>query len=314
VSVGDQPRIDVRVSDAEREHAVALLQGHHAAGRLSLDEFSERVDEAYRARTTSDLDHALRELPFDQQPRPARRRSWWRVRGLPGWWLRVNGICTTIWLISAIGGGAYYFWPAWVMFGTGIPVLMSTGHGRRHHHPRPDRASTPAQSPPDLSTRTGRVVSSVLFIDVVESTARAAASGDAEWNRLLSDYERQVREEVTRHGGHEVFTKGDEVVAAFATPAAAVRSGQDIRTRAQQLGLEVRAGVHAGEVDQQGREMRGLAMHIGQRVCAAAEPGQILVSSTVRDLLAGSSLAFTDAGERELKGLPGPWRLFAVTG
>jgi class 3 adenylate cyclase len=109
-----------------------------------------------------------------------------------------------------------------------------------------------------------------------------------------------------------VFTKGDELVAAFATPAAAVKSGSAIRNCAQSLGLDIRAGVHAGEVDAHGHEIRGLAMHIGQRICVTAEPGQLLVSSTVRDLLAGSGMTFDDAGEHELKGVPGPWHLYAV--
>lgn len=313
MSVGDSPRSDVRVSDAEREQTVAQLQAHHAAGRLSFDEFTERVDEAYRAQSTAALDHALRELPREQASVSQRKRRR-RLPGLPGWWLRVNGICVTIWAITSLSSGVSYFWPIWVMFGTGIPVLMS--YGGRHHRRGIEHDhvhAVPPQNPADLTARSGRVVSSVLFVDVVESTAHAAAVGDEQWNKLLTEYERQVHDEVSRNGGHEVFTKGDEVVAAFATPAAAVRSGQEIRNRARLLGLDVRAGVHAGEVDQQGREMRGLAMHIGQRVCAAAQPGQLLVSSTVRDLLAGSSLRFTDMGEHELKGLPVPWRLFAVS-
>jgi class 3 adenylate cyclase len=109
-----------------------------------------------------------------------------------------------------------------------------------------------------------------------------------------------------------VFTKGDEMVASFATPAAAVKTGSAIRACAQSLGLDVRAAVHAGEVDAYGQEIRGLAMHIGQRICITAQPGQLLVSSTVRDLLAGSNMTFTDAGEHELKGVPGPWRLYAI--
>jgi class 3 adenylate cyclase len=329
MSVGDPSRADVRVSDAERERAVEVLRTHHADGRLTLEEFTDRVDEAYRARTESDLAHSLRELPPEvvdrsqhgrhhhhdhHQQRHQQRQRRPRRRRLPMWWIRVNGICTAVWAATTVGGGLHYFWPMWVMLGTSFPVVAAAGHGRRHEQTTDPDPAVPEQPAPVVENVTTRVVSSVLFVDVVESTQHAVAMGDREWNTVLASYQDSAREEIAACGGREVFTKGDEMVAAFATPAAAVRGGDAVRHRARALGLEVRAGVHAGEVDEHGHEMRGLAMHIGQRVCAAAQPGQLLVSSTVRDLLVGSTQEFTDIGEHELKGVPGPWRLFAVPG
>lgn len=313
MSVSEPPSVDVRVSDADRERVVEQLRAHHADGRIALDEFTERVEEAYRARTVADLQHALRELPAERErgkaehPSPRRRR---RLGRLPMWWLRVNGVCTAIWAATTVGSGYHYFWPMWVMLGTGIPVLKSF-HGHHAHHEPDLAAPVPPQSAP-VGEDTDRIVTSVLFVDIVASTEHAVSMGDAEWNRLLLDYQRDVEDDVRSCRGRDVFTKGDEVVAGFATPAAAVRCGSLVRERARARGLEVRAGIHSGEVDQTGQQMRGLAIHIGQRVCAAAQPGQLLVSSTVRDLLVGSKLTFRDAGEHDLKGVPGPWRLYEV--
>ena len=311
MSGGDGPRVDVRVSDADRDRAAEALQAHHASGRLTLDELTQRIEETFRARSLSDLDHALRELPAERAVASTPRRRW-RHQRLPGWWVRVNGICTAVWAATTVGSGPHYFWPMWVMLGTGIPVVASAGQGRRKQADPGGRSAVPPQVTP-TETGIGRVVTSVLFVDIVDSTTHAATMGDARWNTLLSDFERQVRAEITGIGGREVFTKGDEVVSAFPTPAAAVRCGLVLRTRAQTLGLDVRAGVHAGEVDQQGHELRGLAMHIGARVCAVARPGELLVSSTVRDLLIGSRMSFVDAGQHELKGVPGRWQLYSVT-
>jgi class 3 adenylate cyclase len=311
MSVGDASRADLRVSDADRESAVAVLRMHYSDGRLTFEEFTERVEEAYRARNQADLAQTLRELPQQETSEVPPRRRRRRRHRLPMWWLRVNGICTAVWAATTAGSGVHYFWPMWVMLGTTIPVIAHAGHSRRHDVAGQRDMSVPEQPAP-LPTDAVRVVSAVLFVDIVESTEHAVSMGDREWNAVLTKYLDAARQEIASHGGREVFTKGDETVAAFATPAAAVRSGAAIRTCARSVGLDVRAGVHAGEVDAQGHEMRGLAMHIGQRICATGEPGQLLVSSTVRDLVAGSGLTFNDAGEHELKGVPGPWRLYAV--
>jgi len=155
---------------------------------------------------------------------------------------------------------------------------------------------------------------SVLYVDIVGSTGHALSLGDAAWNAVVADYERRVDAALEASRGEKLFTKGDEVVVGFFLPASAVECGLRIRDAARDLGLEVRAGVHAGEVDRVGNQANGIAMHIGRRVCEVATPGQVLVSSTVHDLLAGSSLSFTPAGEHELKGLSGSWRLYEPAG
>ncbi|HVV77623.1 MAG TPA: DUF1707 domain-containing protein [Mycobacteriales bacterium] len=307
---GDAAEVDYRVSDAERERVVARLRACHAEGRLTFEEFEERVTEAYQARSVSALNHALRELPSAPGPDAAVRRGRRRWR-LGGWWLRVNGICIAIWAATSIGG-IYYFWPMWVLIGTSIP-LIAAGRSSRHSGARKGTGSRVVDLPAEsIEEESKRVVATVMFADIVGSTERAAAVGDAAWNTLLDSYQRTVLGDLAACGGHEVFTKGDEVVAAFPTPAGAVQCGRAIRDHARELDLEVRIGVHAGEVEQQGRAMRGLAMHIGQRVCACALPGELLVSSTVRDLLAGSGLEFREAGDYELKGLTGAWRLYSI--
>ena len=316
VSVSDQGDARVRVSDAERDAVVTTLRGHFETGRLTFDEFSDRVDEAYTARTTADLDRALRELP--RQPAavgtaPASRGGVHhrKIRAALSALALPNGICIGVW--AASGGG--YFWPVWVLMPTGAICLSRVLAPERHGHDRHGHGHAyPDGVPPEQRTapepRAGRVVMSVLFVDIVGSTRRAAALGDAAWHALLADYERQVAAALERHGGDTLFTKGDEVVAGFALPAAAVECALDIRDRAKGLGLEVRAGVHAGEVDRVGNQANGIATHIGRRVCEQAGPSQVLVSSTVHDLLAGSALAFESAGDRELKGLSGNWRLY----
>jgi len=311
MSVDNGARAGSRASDADRDRVLDLLGTHYAHGRLTLDELSERLDEAYWARTDQDLEHTLRELPAGSPEGSGSRRGWRRVR-VPGWFLGVNGICTSVWAATCLGSGLYYFWPMWVILGTGIPVVIEAAQGGRSE-PAPALAGEHRPEPPnDVSAVTGRVVRTVLFVDVVGSTERAAFMGDVGWNRLLAEHEKHVRAAVIGCGGHIVFSKGDEVVAAFAVPAAAVECAGKVRAAARSLSLEVRGGVHAGEIEQQGPDIRGLAMHIGQRICAAAQPGQLLVSSTVRDLLIGSRLQFTDDGDHELKGLQGAWRLYSV--
>jgi class 3 adenylate cyclase/pimeloyl-ACP methyl ester carboxylesterase len=158
----------------------------------------------------------------------------------------------------------------------------------------------------------GRVLSTVLFTDIVDSTRRAAEIGDEQWKRLLADHHARTREELTRHRGREVDTTGDGFFATFDGPARAVRCAQAIQTSLREIGLEVRAGVHTGEVELVGEAVQGLAVHVGARVAALAGPSEVLVSSTVKDLVAGSGLTFEDAGEHELKGVPDRWHLYRV--
>ena len=162
------------------------------------------------------------------------------------------------------------------------------------------------------ASTTDRRLVTVLFTDIVGSTERAATLGDAGWAELLREHHGRVREELDGFNGVEVDTAGDGFLATFDGPARAVRCARAIGERLGDLGLEIRAGVHVGEIEQVGKDVRGIAVHIGARITALADPNEILVSSTVRDLVAGSGLTFEDAGEHELKGVPGRWRLFRV--
>jgi class 3 adenylate cyclase len=157
-----------------------------------------------------------------------------------------------------------------------------------------------------------RALATVLFTDIVGSTELAARLGDAAWTRLLAEHHELVRAELRRFSGEEVDTTGDGFFAIFDGPARAVRCAAAITERVGSIDIEVRAGVHTGEVERMGRDVRGIAIHAGARIMALAEPSEVLVSSTVRDLTAGSGLEFEDAGERELKGVPGTWRLYRV--
>jgi class 3 adenylate cyclase len=153
----------------------------------------------------------------------------------------------------------------------------------------------------------------VLFTDVVSSTALLAKVGDASYQQLRADHERQVRLAVERHGGDLMTVTGDGTLSVFDSPSATVRCAVIICREAEQSGIAVRAGIHTGELERDGMNVTGLTVHIGARVGAAAEPGEVLVSRTVHDLVGGSGLTFARRGEHELKGIPGRWELFAVT-
>jgi class 3 adenylate cyclase len=169
--------------------------------------------------------------------------------------------------------------------------------GRRQHHaPTPDR-----------------VLATVLFTDIVSSTERAAALGDDAWRKLLDRHDRIVRDSLQREGGREVKTTGDGFLATFDSPSAAVRAATAIRAAASDVDLEIRAGLHTGELERRGDDVAGLAVHVGARVAALAGPSEILVSGTVRDLVLGAPFEFEDRGRRELKGLAGEWPVLAVT-
>jgi class 3 adenylate cyclase len=157
-----------------------------------------------------------------------------------------------------------------------------------------------------------RVLTTVLFTDIVGSTQHAARLGDREWVTLVARHHASIRGELARFQGVEVDTVGDGFLARFDGPARAIRCAVAAGRAVRELGLEIRAGVHTGEVELLGDEVRGLAVHIGARVGALAEPSQVLVSQTVKDLVVGSGLAFQDAGEHELKGVPDRWHLYRV--
>jgi class 3 adenylate cyclase len=157
-----------------------------------------------------------------------------------------------------------------------------------------------------------RVLTTVLFTDIVDSTSRAAEIGDQRWRELLQAHHATVRAQLARYGGKEVRSTGDGVFATFEGPARAIACASRIIDAVGELGLDVRAGVHTGEVEIVGGKVEGIAVHIGARIAAEARPGELLVSSIVRDLAAGSSIEFEDRGVRALKGVPGQWQLFAA--
>ncbi len=158
------------------------------------------------------------------------------------------------------------------------------------------------------------VLATVLFTDIVGSTELAATLGDRAWRDLLHDHHVAVRRELERFRGREVDTAGDGFLATFDGPARAVSCAISIREAVRRLDLELRAGVHTGECELDGDKVRGIAVHTGARVTALAGAGEVLVSSTVKDLAAGSGIEFEDRGEHELKGVPGAWKLYAVAG
>jgi class 3 adenylate cyclase len=158
-----------------------------------------------------------------------------------------------------------------------------------------------------------RALATVLFTDVAGSTEKAAELGDRGWKALVEEHHRLVRGQLARYRGVEIDTAGDGFFATFDGPARAVRCARSIVEAVARLGVEVRAGVHTGEVETIDGKVGGLAVVIGSRVGASAEPSEVLVSQTVKDLVAGSGLVFEDAGEHDLKGVPGRWRLYRVT-
>jgi class 3 adenylate cyclase len=157
-----------------------------------------------------------------------------------------------------------------------------------------------------------RVLATVLFTDIVDSTRRAARMGDRDWHALLDAHDAVVRAQLSRFRGREVNTSGDSFLAMFDGPQRAIRCAMAIRDAVKTLGIQVRAGLHSGECEVRGDDIGGIAVHIGARVSALAGPNDVLVSSTLHDLVIGSGLEFDDRGAHQLKGVPGEWRLFAV--
>jgi class 3 adenylate cyclase len=204
--------------------------------------------------------------------------------------------------------------------------LRDLGAHRLKSLPRPERLfqliipGLPADFPPlqTLDSRVGsrlgsegeRVLTTVLFTDIAGATERLVALGDRHWGEILIQHRVLVRRELAHYGGHEVNTAGDSFFATFDSPASAVRCACAIREAMKDLGIEVRVGVHAGEVEHEGEDLIGITLHIDWKVMEMAGPGEVFVSSTVRDLMAGSGITFTARGTHVLRGLPGEWRLF----
>jgi len=159
-----------------------------------------------------------------------------------------------------------------------------------------------------------RILATVLFTDIVGSTERASTLGDHAWRDLLDRHDRLTRVEIERFSGREIKSLGDGFLAAFDGPGRAVRCARAVTEGARQMGIEVRCGLHSGECEVRDNDLAGIAVHIGARIGGLAQPGEVLVSTTVKDLVIGSGIEFSDRGEHDLKGVPGTWKLFAVRG
>jgi class 3 adenylate cyclase len=159
-----------------------------------------------------------------------------------------------------------------------------------------------------------RMLAAVMFTDIVDSTARAARLGDQRWHELMERHDQVMRREIQRHRGREVKTLGDGFLATFDGPARAIRCATSARDAVRPLGLEIRAGLHTGELEVMNGDIGGIAVNIGARVGAVANAGEVLVSRTVTDLVAGSGIEFEGRGRHALKGVPGEWELYAVRG
>jgi class 3 adenylate cyclase/pimeloyl-ACP methyl ester carboxylesterase len=158
-----------------------------------------------------------------------------------------------------------------------------------------------------------RILATVMFTDIVDSTRSAAEMGDQQWRRLLDSHDRIAKQSVEKHRGHLIKTTGDGVLATFDGPGRAVRCALALETAGKQIGLPLRAGLHTGEIELRGRDVGGIAVHAAARVMAHCAPGEVLVSRVVTDLVAGAGLKFAERGSHELKGLPGRWDLFAAS-
>jgi class 3 adenylate cyclase len=204
--------------------------------------------------------------------------------------------------------------------------LRDLGAHRLKGLPRPERIfqliipDLPADFPPlqsvDARGRArpgltpGRVLMTVLFVDLVGATDRLVALGDRRWREVETQYIALVRQELARHGGEEVNIVGDEIFAVFDSAAAAIHCGCAIRDAVQELGMAVRVGIHAGEVQSDDETISGITVNTGSRITGVAQPGEVLVSTTAKDLVAGSGITFTERGTHMLRGIPGEWRLF----
>jgi class 3 adenylate cyclase len=158
------------------------------------------------------------------------------------------------------------------------------------------------------------VLATVLFTDIVDSTTHAASIGDRDWRKLRERHDQIVRTEIARFRGQEIKTMGDGFLVTFDGPARGVRCAQEIISQMASLGLQIRAGLHTGEIELDGDDITGIGVAISARVGALAGPSEVLVSQTIRDLTVGANLVLTDRGEHHLKGIPGAWRLYAVAG
>ena len=239
-----------------------------------------------------------------------RRQRWLALHA--GAWLLVGVLSSGIWLIAERGQGMRTaFWPGLLLLLLLIPLAL---HAAVVFMAPGRRPATPAPSPPPAAApeRAERALATVLFTDIVGSTGHARQVGDRRWGELLDTHDRLARELVGQLQGRLVKSTGDGILALFDRPGRGIRCATALRDRLRGSGVEIRAGVHTGEVQLRGDDVGGIAVHIAARVMATARPGEVLVSSTVHDLVAGSDYVLEDRGAHALRGMTGEHRLFAV--
>ena len=249
----------------------------------------------------------------------------------------VSGYTSKAWCVRRVGSTVFLKWGAVEVYGVGerrkvywtLPPRDKTircgtvqrakdytkaAIGRRRNHryePLIGNIATRRRTPA-RGTELEQALATILFVDIVRSTEKAAKLGDARWTQVMNHYYAAVRRELKTLRGKEVVTTGDGLLATFAAPVAGVRCAIAIREAVRTLGLEIRVGLHAGQYKVIGTEVVGLAFHIGARVAAKARAGEVLVSSAVKDLMSQSEIHLKDRGAHQLKGVPERWRLYRV--
>ncbi len=249
----------------------------------------------------------------------------------------VSGYTSKAWLIRRVGATVFLKWGAVEVHGVGdgrkihwtVPprektvrcgtvqrandYVRSAVARRRSHRYEPLAGNIAIRPrPANRGAELAQVLATILFVDIVGSTAKAARLGDSRWTQIMNHYYATVRRELKTLRGKEIVTTGDGLLATFEAPAAAVQCATAIREAVRTLGLEIRVGLHAGEYKVSGPDVSGLAFHIGARVAAKARAGEILVSKPVKDLMSQSEILFKDRGSHQLKGVPKRWRLYRV--
>jgi class 3 adenylate cyclase len=243
-----------------------------------------------------------------------RRQRWLRLHA--GIFVLIGVLTTSVWWLAERSQGmSTPFWPGWVMLLLLIPLglhgafVYSAGPARQDPEQRRPRGRP---APAGAAGQGERALATVLFTDIVGSTERAREVGDRRWAELLDTHDLVARELVAQLDGRLVKSTGDGILALFDRPGRGIRCATGLRDRLKGSGVEIRAGVHTGEVQLRGDDVGGIAVHFAARVMAAAAPGEVLVSGTVHDLVAGSDYVLEDRGAHNLKGIGGEWRLFAV--
>ncbi len=332
---------EVRASDSDREGVVSLLRDHFSAGRLSDDELSTRVEDAYKARTLPELDALTLDLPARKDALPAASTSPPARRSLParrrsltpgGRALRMSlRIHLTVYvlvnlmfiLLWAVDGGGY-FWPIWPMLGWGFgvaghaaPVIAGVGTRRR----RRPRSLVAPESVAELAAAAPDGTVTILFSDIEGSTQLNERLGDVRWLELLRAHHAVVREQVKEHAGYEVKAQGDGFMIAFASARTAVRCARAIQhALASELAdhpdgpVRVRIGLHTGEAIKEEADFYGKNVVLAARIAGQARGGEILASGVVKQLTeSGGDISFEDEREVQLAGLAGSHRIYRVT-